>query len=99
MGIDGVIAAIGLLDHLIGGIVDGIDIVAIATGHRVNARPAVEIIVARAANQRVVAIEAEQEIVARLSGDDIVDRRAADCLAARHRRLGKHLRGGIPGPR
>ena len=48
------------LDHLVAGIVDVVDVVAAAAGHRVGAETAIQRVVAAAAVERVVAGAADQ---------------------------------------
>ena len=57
-GADAVDACCRVLDHLIVGVVDDIEIVALATAHHVGTCASVERIVARASRERVVSCQA-----------------------------------------
>src|SRR5262249_5570439 len=81
-GLDRVSAAIRRLDHLVTGVIDGEDVVAVATGHLVGADPAVDRVVALAAVDRVVAFEAVDDVVAVAAVERVVLLVAGDGVAA-----------------
>src|SRR6185436_10367679 len=72
-GPDVVEAFARLFGDLVAGILEDVDIVALAAGHLVIVGAALEPIAAVAAEQRIVAAQSEQEVLAAIAGDDVVE--------------------------